>query len=66
MPAATLECKPAATCVLQWLLRPIHTKWTNASWLAHLESPAAFAAEYMQHEVQAGGVVVVGSRWVPG
>jgi hypothetical protein len=29
---------------------------------AHFESPAAFAAEFMQHEVQAGGTVVVGSR----
>ena len=29
---------------------------------AHRESPADFAAEFMQHEVQAGGTVVVGSR----
>ena len=40
----------------------------GGSWVmydfAHLESPAAFAAEFMQHEVQAGGIVVVGSRWV--
>jgi hypothetical protein len=42
----------------------VHAKWTEARWLAHLDSAGAFAAEYMQHEVQAGGAVVVGSRWV--
>lgn len=47
--------------LLQWLLRPVHAKWTGAQWLAHLDSPAAFAAEYMQHEVQPGGAVLVGS-----
>lgn len=49
-------------CAMQWLLRPVHAKWTEARWLAHLDSPAAFAAEYMQYEVQADGTVVVGSR----
>jgi hypothetical protein len=53
-------------CVVQWLLRPVHSKWTEARWLAHLDSPAAFAAEYMQYEVQADGTVVVGSRYVAG
>lgn len=46
----------------QWLLRPVHAKWTEARWLTHLDSPGAFAAEYMQYEVQPTGSVVVLSR----
>jgi hypothetical protein len=57
-------CLCCHACVLQWLLRPVHAKWSEARWLAHLDSPGAFASEYMQHEVLAGGAVVVGSRWV--
>uniref|UniRef100_A0A383WPV4 Uncharacterized protein n=1 Tax=Tetradesmus obliquus TaxID=3088 RepID=A0A383WPV4_TETOB len=51
--------------LLDWLLRPVHAKWSAEAWLGHLAGPAEFAAEYMQHEVQ-GTAVVVGSspqRW---
>ncbi|KAF6261995.1 armadillo-type protein [Scenedesmus sp. NREL 46B-D3] len=51
--------------LLDWLLRPVHAKWSTQAWLGHLAGPAEFAAEYMQHEVQ-GAAVVVGSspqRW---
>lgn len=48
--------------LLEWLLRPVHAKWTSPAWLAQLDSPAAVAAEYMQHEVQ-NGTSVVRSRW---
>jgi hypothetical protein len=48
--------------LLDWLLRPVHAKWSTQAWLGHLAGPAEFAAEYMQHEVQQGGAVVVGSR----
>ena len=47
--------------LLDWLLRPVHAKWSTDAWLGHLAGPAEFAAEYMQHEVQ-GSSVVVGSR----
>ncbi|WIA43061.1 hypothetical protein OEZ86_009590 [Tetradesmus obliquus] len=47
--------------LLDWLLRPVHAKWSTEAWLGHLAGPAEFAAEYMQHEVQ-GTAVVVGSR----
>jgi hypothetical protein len=39
----------------------VHAKWSTEAWLGHLAGPAEFAAEYIQHEVQ-GGAVVVGSR----
>lgn len=45
--------------LLQWLLRPVHAKWTDSRWLAHLESPGAFAGEYMQHKVDGGNVSVL-------
>jgi hypothetical protein len=47
--------------LLEWLLRPVHQKWSDQRWLAHLESPAAFAAEFMQYELVQGSMVI-GSR----
>lgn len=48
--------------LLEWVLRRVHAKWTDATWLATLDSPEAFAREYLQFEVQADGSVVIGSR----
>ena len=36
--------------LLEWLLRPVHAKWTAPAWQAAVASPAAFAAEYMPFE----------------
>ncbi len=50
--------------LLEWLLRPVHARWTDAAWLAQLSSPGAFAAEYMPFETGAGGSgsVTIGGR----
>ncbi|CAD7698097.1 unnamed protein product [Ostreobium quekettii] len=47
--------------ILSWMLNPIAAKWTAPSWLAHLESPRAFVAEYMPFQVS-GGELMIGNR----
>jgi hypothetical protein len=63
MAAATSGGPELQGQLLEWLLRPVHAKWSRPEWRASLEGPAAFAREYMSFEVAPGGGVVVESRW---
>lgn len=47
--------------VLSWILDPIFARWLAPSWLAHLDSSAAFVAEYMPVQL-ARGELVIGNR----
>lgn len=65
MAAATSGGPELQGQLLEWLLRPVHAKWSDRGWQATVESPAAFAAEYMAFESGPGGIVI-GSRCVAG
>jgi len=64
MAAATSGGPELQGQLLEWLLRPVHAKWGQPAWQATVESPAAFAREYMSFQVAPGVGVVIESRWV--